>query len=356
MLLHVHNTNAASDNVGDIVLIHLKSRDRQAVLNTISALQANPYVVYAEPDYLMDLDIIPNDQYYDNLWGLKKIDAPRAWEKFTGSGDVVVGVIDSGIYHEHTDLKENLWIEQGVLNNHGWDFYNDNHDPLDENGHGTHVAGTIGAIGNNRIGITGVSWDVKIASLKVVSNEDSRNVCSSAAIKAIKQASELQMPILNNSWGGRNYCESLKTVIKQYSGLFIAAAGNNGADNDSDPHYPASYDCDNIISVAATDQNDNLTSFSNYGANTVDIAAPGIDIYSPLLSGEYGYLSGTSMAAPHVAGAAALLKGYRPKLSTLELKEIILYSSDRVPQLCNKVLTGGRLNINTMLEAAAIYF
>lgn len=356
MLLHTKNSSNNNSgynkkSIQDIVLIHIKSPDKQAVIDAISELRDDPYVVYAEPDYLMETDIVTNDPYYDRLWGLEKISAPKAWDTFTGSDNVVVGVIDSGVYYDHPDMKNNMWIVPGTPDVFGWDFYYDNYDSRDQTGHGTHVAGTVGAVGNNNIGTTGVNLNVQIASFKIGGDSDS--VCSTAAIKAIEYSGRNNIPILNNSWGGRHYCETLKSAIEQYDGLFIASAGNNSTNNDIESHFPSTYGCENIISVAATDQNDELASFSNYGAATVHIAAPGTEIYSPLLNGEYGYKNGTSMAAPHVAGAAALLKGYMPHLTALQIKDIILSSADKVPQLNGKVITGGRLNINAMLELAA---
>jgi len=344
-----NSTKTAKDH--NIVLIKLKSKKKETVMEAINILRQNPDVLYAEPDWLMHLDIIPNDPQLSTLWGMGKIMVPSAWNKFIGSSDVVVGVVDSGIDYRHKDLINNIWSSQNEdlsEGSYGWDFFYDDYDSMDKNGHGTHVAGTIGAVGNNGIGVVGVNWNAKMAALKITG--DSSAVCASAAIKAIEYAIEKEIPILNNSWGGRTYSESLKATIEQYHGLFIAAAGNNGVDNDIDPHYPASYECDTIISVAATGYNDHLTSFSNYGALSVDIAAPGAEIYSSLLNDGYGFRSGTSMAAPHVAGAAALLKGYRPDLTALEIKDIILSSAVNVPALYGKVLTGGMLNVNAMFD------
>ena len=357
ILHHPHSlqdSNTYSKNSDhNIALIKIKSKKKEAVVEAIDILRQNPNVLYAEPDWLMHLDRIPNDPHFRSLWGLQKIKAPSAWSRLTGNPSVVVGVIDSGINYYHEDLRNNILItkyfdqhEEGIC---GWDFVHDDYDPLDKNGHGTHVAGIIGAAGNNGIGIVGVNWDIKMVALKISA---SGTICTSAAIKAVEYAIDKEIPILNNSWGGRIYSESLKTTIEQYHGLFIASAGNSSLDNDIYPHYPASYECNNIISVAATDHDDNLTSFSNYGSSTADIAAPGAEIYSCLLGNEYGFWSGTSMAAPHVAGAAALLKGYRPELSALEIKSIILSSADKIPSLSGKVLTGGRLNVNAMLNMA----
>ena len=338
-------------NIGGIVLVHLKSKEKSAVILTIEKLSSNPQVIYAEPDYLADTYRTPNDPYFRYLWGMKEIEAPLAWNYTTGSSGVVVGVVDSGIDYNHPDIKENMWASPDRSYINGWNFVSNNSNSMDISGHGTHVAGTIGAIGNNYIGVTGVCWKVKIASLRI----GHILMDLAAAIASIDFANRNKISILNNSWGGRFYSPSLKYAIEQYQGLFIAAAGNDGSNNDAFPDYPASYDSNNIISVAATDSNNNLSSFSNYGAKSVDIAAPGINIFSLSLRDKYSYMSGTSMAAPHVAGAAALLKSYMPFLTVLEIKNIILSSADKHPKLERKILTGGILNVNSMMETANQY-
>lgn len=268
---------------------------------------------------------------------------PLAWEYSTGSNQVAVGVIDSGIDYNHPDIKKNMWSTRGLIN--GWNFVDNNEYPIDTTGHGTHVAGTIGAVGNNEIGITGICWDVKVVALKF-------DLDVASAVAAIYFANQFEIPILNASWGGPADSQTLKYAIEHYNGLFIASAGNSGMNNDLNPIYPASYDMDNLISVAATDQNNELTVFSNYGEKSVDIAAPGIDILSLGLYNEYSIQNGTSMSAPHVAGAAALLKSYIPNISILDLKKIILSSALKVSNLNGKILTSGILNVGAMFELA----
>lgn len=348
-VIYRSNPDKSKDGTGDLILVYLKDKDKSAVIDAVEELSANPYILYVEPDYLEELFVIPNDPLYSELWGAKKIGAPQAWNYSTGCDDVVVGVIDSGIDYSHPDIRRNMWISPNRRFVNGWNFAANNRFSKDVNGHGTHVAGTIGAVGNNHIGLTGICWNVKVVSLKF-------GLDVASAVASIYFANQFDIPILNASWGGRDYSRALKYAIEQYDGLFIAAAGNNGTNNDTAPSYPSSYDSSNIISVAATAPNDALTRFSNYGVRSVDIAAPGIDILSLGLHGEYSTQNGTSMAAPHVAGAAALLKAYMPNLSPLEMKEIILSSADRSPKLSGKVLTGGMLNVNSMFQYASAMF
>jgi subtilisin family serine protease len=278
---------------------------------------------------------------------LETISAPLAWDSSTGRNDVVVGVVDSGVDYNHPDI--NMWVSQNEL--YGWNFLDTHDDTMDRTGHGTHVSGIIGAVGNNAIGTVGVCWNIQIASLKVGNHVF--NLAS--AIAAIDYANINNITILNNSWGGRYDSPGLKYAIELYNGLFVASVGNYGMDNDIYPDYPASYDCDNIIAVAASNPYNELAPFSNYGATKVHIAAPGTDILSLVPDGGYDYKSGTSTAAPFVSGAAALLKSYKPELTPLEIKSIILSSVDKCPNLYGKILTGGVLNIGAMLNTASKY-
>ena len=341
-----HSKNTESLNEGtNIVLIYLKDKNPHAVTNAVAKLSSSPYIVYAEPDYIEEMHIISNDPLYNQLWGIQKINAPLAWDYTTGDSSISVGVIDTGIDQNHPDIRENMWTTWNGRLIYGWNFADNSSDSMDLDGHGSHVAGTIGAVGNNRIGITGVCWQVRVAALKF-------GLDVASAIAAIDFANYYKISILNASWGGRAYSQALKDAIDQYDGLFVASAGNDGTNNDVDPMYPASYDCKNIISVAAVDPYDTLARFSNYGLKTVDIAAPGTNILSLDLSGEYSPLNGTSMAAPHVAGAAALLKSSMPNISTITLKRIILSSAMENPELKGKILTGGILDMETMFKLA----
>lgn len=331
------------NNIGDILLVVLLNKSKSAVIDAVEKLSDHPCVAFAEPDYRENLHVAPNDPLYRQLWGVQRIGAPLAWNYSTGSSGVAVGVIDTGIDYRHLDIRRNMWVSPDTRLRNGWNFAQNNNNSIDVDGHGTHVAGTIGAVGNNQIGITGVCWDVKVVSMKFALDVAS-------ALESIDFAIRFHIPVLNASWGSRHDSRSLKYAIDQYDGLFIASAGNDGTNNDSDPVYPASYSGSNIISVAASTPDNTLARFSNYGMRSVDIAAPGTNILSLDLYGAYSPKNGTSMAAPHVAGAAALLKSYSPDLSAAQLKNIILSSAVRLPAFTGRVLTGGMLNVKAMFD------
>jgi subtilisin family serine protease len=292
---------------------------------------------------------------------MPKISAPQAWDKCTGSSDVLVGIMDSGIDYNHPDLAANIWTNPGEIAGdgidndgngyiddiHGWDFYYNDNQPTDILGHGTHVAGTVAASGNNSTGVTGVSWNTKLVALKILS--DSGSLYSSILVDAIAYINAMGIPITNNSYHFDTYSQAVKDAIDSSSALFVASASNFGQDVELYPRYPSCYTCSNIISVAATDSNDALASFSNYGITSVDLAAPGVSIYSTIPNSGYGYKSGTSMAAPHVAGAAALLKAHAPTIKASQIKDCLLLNVDNVSGLQSYVLTGGRLNASRAL-------
>ena len=350
-------------------------------------IQSQPGVAFAEPNYIvhaLESNIVPSDPLFTDLWALQNtestqipspdIGAINAWKKSTGSKNVVVAVIDTGVDYNHEDIKDNYWSNPGEIgldsqgrnksNNgvdddgngfvddwRGWDFANNDNNPMDDNMHGTHCAGTIGASGNNKLGVVGVNWHVSIVGLKFLKADGSGE--TSGAIKAIEYATNMSIPILSNSWGGAPYSEALKEAIfkaSQKDILFVAAAGNNSNDIDLRPSYPASYNLPNVLSVAATDSNDAVAQFSNYGKKTVHIAAPGVDILSTVPNNKYEKLSGTSMATPHVAGAAALIKSVFTTAGAKTLKAKILSSVDIIESLNNKTTTHGRLNVGNALE------
>ncbi|MFM1902830.1 MAG: hypothetical protein RLZZ440_730, partial [Planctomycetota bacterium] len=344
-----------------------------------------PGIVYVEPDFVLTPTIVPDDPSFSQLWGLSNtgqsggvadadIDAPEAWSITTGSRSVVIAVIDSGVDVNHPDLAANIWRNPGEIAGNGvdddgngfiddisgWDFVSNDNTPQDGNGHGTHVAGTIGAVGDDGRGVVGVNWQVSILPLKFL--DDSGSGSTAAAIAAVNYATALRnaginVVASNNSWGGGGYSTSLQTAISRHNDagiMFIAAAGNESTNNDAIPSYPANYDLPNVISVAALDRSDRLASFSNYGRTSVDLGAPGVSIYSTTPGNGYSTYSGTSMAAPHVTGVVGLLAAANPQATVAEIRAAILETVVPVAALgSGKTVTGGRLNAAAALERIA---
>lgn len=341
----------------------------------IQSLSNHPAVEYVEPNYIWKTVKTPNDPKFENLWGLKNVgqkagskvgkvgidvNAEDAWNIHTGSEDVVVAVIDTGVDYKHQDLASNMWTNKAELegeegvdddgNGHvddiyGYDFANDDADPLDDHGHGSHCAGTIGAQGDDGKGIVGVAWDVKIMALKFLTARGSGS--TEGAIKAIDYATQMGADIMSNSWGGGAKSKALKEAIERARDkdiLFVAAAGNSSADNDKRPHYPSSYETENILAVAAIDNQGQLAPFSCYGRKSVDIAAPGVKIFSSTPGDSYDSWSGTSMATPHVSGVAALLKSHDSNLSAIEIKERLMKTARPLAALRGKMISGGFVN------------
>jgi subtilisin family serine protease/subtilisin-like proprotein convertase family protein len=237
----------------------------------------------------------------------------------------------------------------------GWNFVNNNNNPMDDFGHGTHVAGTIGAVGNNGIGVSGIAWNVQLMPIKFLSSTGNGNV--NAFIAGLNYAVAHGAKISNNSWTGANFSTPLMDAIesaRDRGHIFVAAAGNYDSDNDKYPNYPSSFQIDNIVSVAATDRNDTLASFSNYGARSVDLAAPGVDILSTTLKGGYGFNSGTSMATPHVTGVMALVWSVHPTWTYKQVITQVLTTVDKLPALTGKTSTGGRVNAAAAVGSAQI--
>ena len=348
----------------------------RSLYETLQNLAPSNKVDLVQPNAKITANAIPNDPSFSKLYGLNNtgqtggrfdadIDAAEAWDSFSGNGQTVVAVIDTGVDYNHQDLKENIWTNtreiagngvdddgNGYVDDiHGYDFANSDADPMDDNGHGTHVAGTIGAVGNNGIGIAGVTWRTKIMGLKFLDASGSGYL--SDAIRALDYAVANGARLSNNSWGGGGYEATLGQAISKAAGMghiFVAAAGNSASNNDVTASYPASYAYDNVVAVAATDQNDNLASFSNYGATTVDIAAPGVNIYSTLPGNAYGSYSGTSMATPHVTGALALFLDANPSATTSQALTALYQSADSLVSLTNRVAGARRLNVGNMLK------
>ncbi len=352
-------------------------KGRQDLRSVKARLLKNPNVETVEFNFSLQTNLIPNDPQMIDLWGLHNtsqtggqedadIDAAEAWDLNTGSADVIVAVIDTGIDYTHPDLINNIWTNPGEIpgNNidddgngyiddiHGYDFANMDSDPFDDNLHGTHVAGTIAAQGNNGIGIAGVSWNAKVMGLKFLDSTGSGY--TTGAIDAVLYATAMNADLTSNSWGGGGYSQALADAIAANGKLFVAAAGNSALNNDNNSHYPSSYDLPNVLAVAATDSQDQLATFSNYGATTVDITAPGQSILSTVPGGQYQQLSGTSMATPHVSGVAALLLSQYPGMQSEELKARILGGADPLSNLTGMVLTGGRLNALNALETDSV--
>jgi len=350
-------------------------------------LLRDPAVEYVQPNYILyahEAELPPGgpainkapgdpsnagDPAQDKVWGVAKIAADKAWAKEKGSRRVIVAVIDSGIDYNHPDLADNMWRNPaakrarrtgvdpsgGAISGDivGWDFVENDERPYDLSGHGTHCAGTIGAVGGNGKGISGVNKQVSLMAVRFLNASGSGSTTD--AIKGIDYAISRGAKVLSNSWGGKGGPNrALRDAIvrsEQAGVLFVASAGNDGTDNDRSPSYPAAFDVPNMISVAATTSADALASFSNYGLKSVHVGAPGLNIYSTKPGGGYQYMSGTSMAGPHVAGLAALLWAKFPKADYAEIKRRILSSGDPLSALDGKTVTGKRINALRALEA-----
>ena len=346
---------------GSFILVEIDdfkaAEDQAANLRRLEAL--DEFVDFAEPDWIVHPAVEPNDPALSNgkLWGLRNngtvagtqndadIDAPEGWNVRSTAPDVVVAVTDTGIRYTHEDLAPNMWTDSS--GRHGFDAYDDDDDPMDIGGHGTHCAGTIGARGDNNLGIVGVAWDVQLMALRFLGPNGGT---TSDAIRVINYARLNGADIISASWGGGGESRGLLQAIEACYAAdipIVAAAGNNQSDNDSMPFYPACYDTPNVVSVAATDSSDRLSYFSNYGRTNVDLAAPGSDIWSCGIESDssYKYLSGTSMATPHVAGALALAKAQFPDESCEDHITRLYSSVDPLPALSTRTFTGGRLNL-----------
>ena len=351
----------------------------------LKQLGSDPRVAYAEPNFVVSAFRTPNDPSFGQLWGLVNngqtvdgasgaldadIDAELAWDVSTGSSATVVGIIDTGVDFSHPDLAGAQWINQGenctgcrtngvdddgngyVDDWRGWDFINEDNDPFDDHGHGTHLAGTIAATGNNGVGVAGINWTGRVAALKFLDWFGSGDIAD--AVRALDYATNKGIKITNNSWGGSEDSLALRDAIESFGaagGLYVAAAGNDGANADQAPMFPAAYPSSAIISVAASDSRDQFASFSNRGRTSVDLAAPGVSIYSTLPGNTYDWWSGTSMATPHVAGAAALVKAAHPGAGSMAIKALLLRTVDAKASLA-ETATGGRLNVGNAVRCS----
>ncbi len=359
-------------------LLHLKLPEGLTTEQAIAAMKADPRVEYVETnDFIQNFkQSVAADDLQAALWGLHNegqnggkvdadIDAPEAWKFTTGKnqseGAPIIAVIDTGVDYNHPDLKANMWVNPGEIPGngidddgngvvddvHGYNAQTKSGDPMDDDQHGTHCSGTIGAVGNNGQGVVGVNHKANIMAVKFLGPNGGT---LAGAIDGLIYATKNGARVTSNSWGGGGYNQALRDTLANSPALHIFAAGNERNNNDAKPAYPASYDLPNVISVAATDRNDKLSSFSNWGEKSVDLAAPGSAILSTVPGGKYESFNGTSMACPHVSGVAGLLLAEDPTLSNAKLKSLLLDSVDLVPALAGKTVTGGRLNAASALQ------
>jgi subtilisin family serine protease len=368
-----HKLKKRLEHVGSIQIVDTDPGEDPAA--AAKAYAASGLVEFAEPDYILRAYSLPTDPEFSKVWSLQSsaagdTDAPDAWNVRTSAELVIVAVIDSGVRYTHEDLAANMWRNPRELANgfdddgngivddiHGYNAVDRSGDPDDDNGHGTHVAGTIGAVANNGKGVAGVCWKVKIMALKFMTSEGEG--ATSDAISCINYARANGARVINASWGSAYGGYALRSAIASARNagiIFVTAAGNDAANNDRYPSYPANYSLDNIISVGASDQTGGLdTGYSNYGAKTVDLVAPGTAIYSTWNSSDHAYttLSGTSMAAPHVAGAIALLRAAYPSESYAAIISRLYAATDKLSSLETKTVTGGRLNIGALFPPSS---
>lgn len=375
------NGAAVLESFGDAGWARLKLPPGISVEDAVKTYSRSAYVTAAQPNFYYYPQLIPNDPQFSHsgLYGLTKISAPAAWDLSTGSSSVVVANIDTGMRLTHEDLAANIWVNPGEIPGNGvdddgngfvddvngWDFFFNDSDPSDENSHGTHVGGTIGAVGNNAVGIVGVNWNVKIMPIKIY-DATGNGTTSAMLINAYNYVRMMKLRgvnirLTNNSYGGCDeacgYDQATKDAIDALGDadiLNVFAAGNSGINIDGTPFYPASYDSPSILAVGGSDQDDNRR--FNFGANSVDLAAPGSLIYSTVhtTNSSYGTKSGTSMSTPHVAGAAALLAAYNPALSAASLKATLMGSVDQLPAFTGFNRSGGRLNVSRALNQQTV--
>lgn len=369
----VKKAGGSIENKIDSIDGALVSVDPGEVDSAAQELARQRTVRYVEPNYVVHSSRLPNDHLFGEQWALRNagqyggksgadIHATDAWDLTTGA-NVTVAVIDTGVDYTHGDLSPNMWNNPAdppngvdddhngfVDDTHGANFIAENGNPMDDAGHGSHVAGILGAKGNNGAGIAGVNWDVKVLALKFLDKDGQGNTADAA--NAIDYAVSHGARVINASWGGPAFSQALYQAVRRAGDrgvTFVAAAGNSGQNADIKPDYPAAFDLPNIVSVAATNASDGLVDFSNYGATSVDLTAPGDDIQStvPKIVDPSGYasFSGTSMATPFVTGAVALYLSRFPQAPGDQARTAILQSVDKLPGLAGKVATGGRLDV-----------
>ena len=356
-------------------MVRMKLADGVSVQEALTRLSDDERVEFAEPNriYTLSEAANPPNDLDAKLWGLDNtgqtggtpgadVNAKEAWSITTGSKGPLIAVIDSGIDYNHPDLSANMWTNpgeipgdgidndgNGVIDDvHGYNAYADNGDPMDGFGHGTHCAGTIAAVGNNGVGLTGVMQQASLMAVKIF--DDNGRTSTDAILRGILYSAKMGADITSNSWGGSNRSEAVYQAFKSHPGLHVVAAGNSAFDNDKKPNYPSNYDLDNIVAVAATNSLDQRARFSQWGAKNVDVAAPGRDIWSTVPNGEYAMKSGTSMATPHVTGGAGLILSAYPDATNEEVKQRLVYGSDRMPSMLGVSVSNGRVNFSKSLK------
>jgi len=353
-------------SVPGLALYSARGKSEKEAVQVMSSL---PGVMYAEPDYVWSVDRAPDDPEFWRQWGLSNTGQVyrdgyppgttgsdgkvlAAWDTSTSSGGVVVAVLDTGIDYTHPDLASNMWT--GSSGEHGYNAISGSSDPMDDNGHGTHCAGIIGAVGNNGIGTSGAAWQTKLMGVKAIGSGGTAYV--SDIIKGIEYTTQTGADIVSCSFGGEDYSQAVYDAIAASPALFVCAAGNSGKNNDINPHYPSSYSLSNIVGVAATKADDTLVSTSNYGT-CVHLAAPGDQIYSTALvmpdGLRYTYMTGTSQATALVAGMFALILDLDTKRTPLEVKNLLIDNSDTVSALNGKVAANGRVNLSAVVRGTS---
>lgn len=382
-IVGIQSTQSISQALGAYVkstlpsqnIVVVKRATMETTLSAVKSLAQNPLVDVAEPNFIYRINRTSDDPMFGQLWGMSNtgqkdsegivgvagmdIGVEKAWDIETGSKKILVAVIDTGIDFNHPDLKENLWTNEAELNGkagvdddnngviddiHGFNAITGDGNAMDDQGHGSHCSGTIGAKGNDGKGIVGVNWDTEIMAVKFLDANGSGSL--EDALKAIDYATKMGAKVMSNSWGGGGVSQTLLDAIKRANeggALFIAAAGNDSSNNDSTPSYPASYDVPNVIAVAAINNKGELADFSNYGKKTVHLGAPGVNIYSST-GGAYDSWSGTSMATPHVSGVAALVWSHDPTMTAAQVKERLITTTRPIAGLRGKSKTGGLIN------------
>jgi subtilisin family serine protease len=382
------NASEHSNIDPELNMFHVRSNS----MNTrelVKMLSQTAGAEYAEPNFVYNAGLTPNDTRFAQMWGLNNtgqvvsgqtgvagadISAVQAWDVSTGSTSIVVGVIDTGVDYNHPDLSANIWSAPAAFTvtvggrtincpagSHGFNAVANTCNPLDDNNHGTHTSGTIGARGNNASGVVGVNWTTRIMGLKFLNSSGSGNTadaieCIQFAVQAKQRfGASANVRVLSNSWGGGGFSQALLDAINSANTndmLFVAAAGNSNSNNDSVANFPSNYNAPNVLAVAATDNRDAKSSFSSFGATTVDLGAPGTNILSTVRNGGFAVFSGTSMATPHVSGAAALVLS-RCSLTTAALKANLMNNVDRISSLSGRTVTGGRLNVDRAIRACS---